>query len=66
MSDDLPQALQVSLTFGVIRVFDEWTIAHYDEIPPAEIGALANVQFATIRRMLEPSPARTRRRASAQ
>ncbi|BBY93138.1 hypothetical protein MGALJ_28070 [Mycobacterium gallinarum] len=66
VSDDLPQALQVSLTFSVIQVFDEWTIAHYDEIPPAEIGALANAQFTTIRRMLEPSPARTRRRASAQ
>lgn len=65
VSDDLPQTLQVSLTFGVIQVFDEWTVAHYDELPPAEIRALAGAQFATIRRMLEPSPGRTRRRASA-
>jgi AcrR family transcriptional regulator len=65
VSDDLPHALQASLALGVIQVFDEWTVAHYDEIPPAELGALADAQFATIRRMLEPWPARTRRRASA-
>ncbi|MFI5510822.1 TetR/AcrR family transcriptional regulator [Mycobacterium sp. NPDC051804] len=64
--DDLPQALQVSLAFGVIAVFDEWTMTHYDEIPPTEVGALAAAQFATIRRMLEPSPAQTRRRPSAE
>ncbi len=65
VSDDLPQALQADLAFGIIQVFDEWTVTRYDEIPPAEIRALADAQFATIRRMLEPSPARTRRRASA-
>jgi len=52
--DDLPEALQVLLAFRVIAVFDEWTVAHYDEIPPAELGALADAQFATIRRLLEP------------
>jgi len=52
--DDLPEALQVSLAFGIIQVFDEWTVAHYDEIPSAELGALADAQFATIRRLLAP------------
>jgi AcrR family transcriptional regulator len=66
VADDLPQALQASLAFRVIQVFDEWTVAHYDEMPPAQVRALADAQFWTIRRMLEPSPARTRRRASAE
>ncbi len=52
--DDLPEALQVPLALGVIQVFDEWTVAHYDEIPPAEHGSLADAQFAAIRRLLEP------------
>ncbi len=52
--DDLPETLQLALAFRVIGVFDEWTVAHYDEIPPAEVGALADAQFATIRRLLEP------------
>jgi AcrR family transcriptional regulator len=64
--DDLPEALQVTLAFRVIQVFDEWTVAHYTEIPPGQLGALADAQFATIRRMLEPWPARRRRRASAE
>lgn len=63
--DDLPEALQIALVFRILQVFDEWTVAHYEEIPPAEVGGLADAQFATIRRMLERLPAETRRRASA-
>ncbi len=49
---DLPEALQVSLIFATLQVFDEWTVAHYDEMPPADLRKLADAQFATIRRML--------------
>jgi AcrR family transcriptional regulator len=66
VADDLPQELQASLAFRVIQVFDEWSVAHYDVISPDQVRALADAQFATIRRMLDPSPARTRRRASAR
>jgi AcrR family transcriptional regulator len=51
---DLPQPWQAGLAFGIIAVFDEWTVAHYEEIPPGELAALADAQFATIRRLLEP------------
>lgn len=63
--DDLPEGLQIALVFGVLQVFDEWTVAHYEKIPPAELSGLADAQFATIRRMLARGPAGTRRRASA-
>ncbi|MGV0873429.1 TetR/AcrR family transcriptional regulator [Mycolicibacterium sp. XJ879] len=64
--DDLPEALQIALVFRVLQVFDEWTVAHYEEIAQTELGGLADAQFATIRRMLERRPAGTRRRASAR
>lgn len=51
--DDLPEALQYSLTFGILQVFDEWTVAHFGDFAPADLHALANAQFATIRRLLE-------------
>jgi AcrR family transcriptional regulator len=52
--DDLPAALQALLVFRILQVFDEWTVAHFDEIPTSDLGALTDAQFATIRRMLEP------------
>jgi len=51
--DDLPEALQYSLTFRILQVFDEWTVAHFDDFAPAELHALADAQFGTIRRLLE-------------
>ncbi|MGE2723138.1 TetR/AcrR family transcriptional regulator [Mycolicibacterium pulveris] len=64
--DDLPEELQIALVFRVLQVFDEWTVAHYEQIAQTEeLGRLADAQFATIRRMLERRPTETRRRASA-
>lgn len=63
--DDLPEALQIALVFRILQVFDEWTVAHYQEIAPDELSGLADAQFATIRRMLDRRPAGTPRRASA-
>jgi AcrR family transcriptional regulator len=50
---DLPEALQYSLAFRVIQVFDEWTLNHYEDFSPTDLAALADAQFATIRRLLE-------------
>ena len=52
--DDLPEALQYGLVFGILQVFDEWTVEHYQDFAPADLVALAEAQFATIRRVLEP------------
>ena len=52
--DDLPEALQYSLVLRILQVFDEWTVAHYDDFPPADLARLADAQLATIRRVLEP------------
>jgi len=52
--DDLPEALQYRLVFRILQVFDEWTVEHYEDFTPDELGALADAQFATIRRVLEP------------
>jgi AcrR family transcriptional regulator len=51
---DLPQALQYGLVLRILQVFDEWTVAHYEDFAPADLRALAGAQFATIRRVLEP------------
>jgi AcrR family transcriptional regulator len=52
--DDLPEALQCSLVIRILQVFDEWTMRHYDEFAPADLGRLADAQFGTIRRLLDP------------
>ena len=52
--DDLPEGLQCGLVFGILQVFDEWTVEHYRDFAPADLVALADAQFATIRRVLEP------------
>jgi AcrR family transcriptional regulator len=52
--DDLPEALQYGLVFGILRVFDQWTVEHYQDFAPADLRGLADAQFATIRRVLEP------------
>ena len=52
--DDLPEALQYSLVFRILQVFDEWTVRHYDEFRPADLARLADAQLATIRQVLEP------------
>jgi AcrR family transcriptional regulator len=53
--DDLPEALQYALIFGILQVFDEWTVGHHADFQPADLRALADAQLATIRRVLEPS-----------
>lgn len=50
--DDLPEDLQYRLTVGVLRLFDEWTIAQHDRIAADALQRLAGAQFATLRRML--------------
>jgi AcrR family transcriptional regulator len=52
--DDLPESLQCSLVFRILQVFDEWTIHHYDEFTPGQLGRLADAQFGTIRRLIQP------------
>jgi AcrR family transcriptional regulator len=52
--NDLPEALQFSLVMGILQVFDEWTVGHYDDFTPADLRLLGDAQFATIRRVLEP------------
>lgn len=49
---DLPIELQAELAFRILQVFDEWTLAHYDDFAAADLQALADAQFATIRRTL--------------
>lgn len=51
---DLPDALQYNLILRILQVFDEWTVAHYEALPSADLAALADAQFATVRRVLEP------------
>lgn len=50
--DDLPEDLQYRLTVGVLRLFDEWTVAQHDRIAADALQRLAGAQFATLRRML--------------
>jgi AcrR family transcriptional regulator len=52
--DDLPEALQYGLVSRILQVFDEWTVEHYQDFAPADLRALTDAQFATIRRVLEP------------
>ncbi|HET6735300.1 TetR/AcrR family transcriptional regulator [Mycobacterium sp.] len=52
--DDLPDTLQYGLVFGILQVFDQWTVEHYQDFAPADLRGLAQAQFATIRRVLEP------------
>lgn len=52
---DLPLDLQGQLVFAVLRVFDEWTLGHFDRLAPADLQALAREQFATLRRILDPA-----------
>jgi AcrR family transcriptional regulator len=52
--EDLPEALQYSLVFRILQVFDQWTVEHYQDFGPADLRALADAQLATIRRVLEP------------
>ena len=52
--DDLPEGLQYGLVFRILQVFDEWTVEHYQDFAPADLVVLADTQFATIRRVLEP------------
>ena len=35
VGDDLPEALQYRLVVGVLQIFDEWTVQHYDDFTPA-------------------------------
>lgn len=51
---DLPEPLQADLVFRILHVFDEWTIAHYDDFANTALQRLAEAQFATIRRTLAP------------
>ncbi|KUH91922.1 hypothetical protein AU186_05435 [Mycobacterium sp. GA-1999] len=51
---DLPEPLQAELIFRILQVFDEWTLAHYDDFPVSALQELADAQFATIRRTLAP------------
>lgn len=51
---DLPAELQAELVFRTLQVFDEWTLARYEDFAPADRQALADAQFATIRRTLAP------------
>ncbi|BBY46281.1 TetR/AcrR family transcriptional regulator [Mycolicibacterium celeriflavum] len=51
---DLPEPLQAELILRILQVFDEWTLAHYDDFPVTALQELADAQFATIRRMLAP------------
>ncbi|UUO03009.1 TetR/AcrR family transcriptional regulator [Mycolicibacterium novocastrense] len=51
---DLPEPLQAELVFAILQVFDEWTIAHYDDFSALALRDLAVAQFATIRRTLAP------------
>lgn len=53
--DDLPEALQCSLVLRILQVFDEWTVAHFDEFAPENLDQLAAAQFATVKRVLERS-----------
>jgi AcrR family transcriptional regulator len=50
--DDLPEELQYRLTVGVLRLFDEWTVAQHDRFAPDGLRRLTDAQFATLRRML--------------
>ncbi|MDV3125038.1 TetR/AcrR family transcriptional regulator [Mycobacterium sp. 21AC1] len=50
---DLPEALQYSVILRMLQIFDEWTIAHFDEFAPEELDRLGTAQFAAIRRVLE-------------
>ncbi|MCT7656909.1 TetR/AcrR family transcriptional regulator [Mycobacterium deserti] len=52
--DDLPAALQVTLVFRMLQVFDEWTVQRIDEFRAEDLKALAGAQFAAIRRLLAP------------
>jgi len=63
--EDLPEELQYGLVFRILQVFDEWTVRHFQDFAPADLRALADAQFATIRRVLEPSPGERSHRASA-
>ncbi|MGE2718984.1 TetR/AcrR family transcriptional regulator [Mycolicibacterium celeriflavum] len=51
---DLPEPLQAELVFRLLQVFDEWTVAHYDDYAQTALQELAVAQFATIRRTLAP------------
>lgn len=53
--DDLPESLQCQLTFGVLQIFDEWSVSNLAGHDGTEAQALAGAQFATLRRLLATS-----------
>ncbi|TXI62822.1 MAG: TetR/AcrR family transcriptional regulator [Mycolicibacterium mageritense] len=50
--DDLPEALQYEVAVRLLQVFDEWTVAHYEELTAGDREQLAVAQFATVKRVL--------------
>ena len=53
--DDLPADLQGRLVFAILRTFDEWSVANWETLPPAELRPLVRAQLDTVRRILAPS-----------
>ncbi|CAN3130198.1 HTH tetR-type domain-containing protein [Mycobacterium sp. smrl_JER01] len=52
--DDLPEDLQSDLAFGVLQIFDRWSVNHLDELDNARTAALTAAQLAALRRLLAP------------
>lgn len=57
VADDLPESLQCDLTFGVLQIFDRWSVDHVDASDGAQAEALVIAQFAALKRLLGADPA---------
>ncbi|KWX66632.1 TetR/AcrR family transcriptional regulator [Mycobacterium sp. NAZ190054] len=52
--DDLPESLQCELTFGLLQIFDRWSVNHLDARDAAAARDLTAAQFAALKRLLAP------------
>jgi AcrR family transcriptional regulator len=49
---DIPVELQSHLLFGILRILDEWSVAHAADLDASAAAELMRVQFQLIRRLL--------------
>lgn len=52
--DDLPASLQAELAFAMLQAMDRWSVAHMDDMKPAQRRRMASAQLDTLRRLLAP------------
>lgn len=51
---DIPASLQAELAFSTLQAMDRWSVAHMDELKPAQRRHIATWQLTLLRQLLAP------------